>query len=197
MTKRWPAGSFLRRPRLTAAIASIDAARALPASPRRRCELCAFPRRRLPDDRFRDLGPVRLDESFGDVRITPIEQAGTDAGDRSRTTARRPACAGTSFWRVARQTSSTVASPAFVSARARGASAGVVTPFVRNAEVAFRRLHLLRRPCGHDGTVAAFPRRSSRRRGRRRQGSNVRRREPVPAREMTVVPRSRLNSIST
>lgn len=33
------------------------------------------------------------------------------------------------MWRVARQTSSTVARPAFVSARARGASAGVVTPF--------------------------------------------------------------------
>ena len=38
-------------------------------------------------------------------------------------------------WRVARQTSSTVARPAFVSARARGASAGVVTPFVPKGAV--------------------------------------------------------------
>jgi hypothetical protein len=37
-------------------------------------------------------------------------------------------------WRGARRTSSTVARPAFVSARARGASAGVVTPFVRKRQ---------------------------------------------------------------
>ena len=42
MTKLWPASSSLRRPGLTAAIASIDAARALPASPRcRRHVSCA------------------------------------------------------------------------------------------------------------------------------------------------------------
>ena len=56
------------------------------------------------------------------------------------------------LWRVARQTSSTVARPAFMSARVRGASAGVVTPFVRQQQPAGAQA-ASNRGCLHENAV--------------------------------------------